>query len=75
MKIIDVQEKYEDVILRLPNVTGIGIGQKADKQFIKVFVSRKLPEDLLKPDEVIPKMLDGYQTDVEEIGTVTSQSI
>lgn len=68
-------KKYEDAVLQLPNVTGMGIGLKADKQVIKVFVSKKLPEDFLKSDEIIPKTLDGYQTDVEEIGIVTTQLI
>ena len=75
MAITDVQKKHEDVVLQLPNVTGIGIGLKGDKQVIKVFVSKKLPEHLLQPDEIIPKTLDGYQTDVEEIGIVTTQAI
>jgi hypothetical protein len=73
--IADVQRKYEDAVLQLPNVVGTGIGLKADIPVIKVFVCEKLPETLLKPDEIIPKMLDGYQTDVEEIGIVTTQSI
>ena len=75
MKIIDVQKKHEDAVLQLPNVTGIGIGLKNDKQVIKVFVSKKLPEHLLQSHEIIPKALDGYQTDVEEIGIVTTQAI
>lgn len=75
MDIVDVQKKHEDAVLQLPNVVGIGIGLKADKPVIKVFVSEKRPETLLKPDEIIPKTLDGYQTDVEEIGIVTTQSI
>jgi len=73
--ITEVQKKHEDAVLELPNVIGVGIGLKDDKQVIKVFVCRKLPENLLKPDEIIPKMLDGYQTDVEDIGIVTTQSI
>jgi len=75
VKIIDVQKKHEDLVLQLPNVTGMGIGLKADKQVIKVFVTKKLPEHLLQPDEIIPKTLDGYQTDVEEIGIITTQSL
>jgi hypothetical protein len=75
VEIMDVQKKYEDAVLQLPNVTGIGIGLKADKQVIKVFVSQKLPEHILKPNEIVPKKLDDYQTDVEEIGSVTTQSI
>jgi len=75
LKIIEVQKKYEDSILQLPNVTGIGIGLKANKQVIKVFVTKKLSENFLQPDAIIPKNLDGYQTDVEEIGSVTTQLI
>lgn len=75
MDITEVQKKHEDAVLQLPNVLGIGIGLKADKQVIKVFVSEKRPENFLKFDEIIPKILDGYQTDVEEIGIVTAQSI
>ena len=75
MDIVEVQRKHEDAVLQLPNVVGIGIGLKADTPVIKVFVCEKQPETLLKPDEIIPKTLDGYQTDVEEIGIVTTQSI
>jgi hypothetical protein len=75
LKIIEVQKKYEDSILQLPNVTGIGIGLKANEQVIKVFVTKKLSENFLQFDAIIPKNLDGYQTDVEEIGSVTTQLI
>jgi hypothetical protein len=57
----------------LPNVAGIGIGMKAGQAVIKVFVSRKQPESVLKPHEIVPKVLEGYPTDVEEIGVVTAQ--
>jgi hypothetical protein len=49
--------------MQLPNVTGIGIGKKAGKDVIKVFVTQKLPESALQPDAIIPKTLEGYQTD------------
>lgn len=67
--------KHEEQVMQLLNVTGIGIGQKAGKDVIKVFVTRKLPESALQPDEIIPKTLEGYQTDVEEIGIVTAQAL
>ena len=75
MKIIEVQQKYENFIMQLPNVTGMGIGLKQDESVIKVFVSKKLPKDCLQPGEIIPKTLDGYPTDVEEIGIVTAQHL
>ena len=60
--------------MQLPNVTGIGIGKNAETNVIKVFVTQKLPESTLQPDEIIPKTLEGYSTDVEEIGIVTAQA-
>jgi hypothetical protein len=68
-----VKRKYEEQLLSLPNVNGVGIGQKAGKEVIKVFVTRRVTLSALQPHEVIPKMLEGYETDVEEIGVVTSQ--
>lgn len=74
MNIESVRRKYEEQLMRLPNVTGVGIGQKAGKEVIKVFVTHKVPEAALQPQEVVPKTLEGYETDVEEIGVVTAQT-
>lgn len=68
-------KKHEEQVMQLPNVTGIGIGKKSGKDIIKVFVTQKSPESALQPDEIIPKTLEGYQTDVEEIGVVTAQAL
>lgn len=73
MDIEDVKKKHEDSLMELPNVTGVGIGEKAGKKVIKVLVTRKLPKSALRPEEVVPKTLDGWATDVEEIGVVTAQ--
>ncbi len=73
MSIEMVKTKHEEHLMRMPNVTGVGIGEKAGTPVIKVFVTHKLPESDLQPDQVVPKTLDGYQTDVEEIGVVTTQ--
>lgn len=74
MNICQVQHKYEKQLLQLPNVTGIGIGKRKGKEIIKVFVVHKMPESTLRPHEIIPKILEGYETDVEEIGTVNALS-
>ena len=74
MSIEPVKRKYEEQLMRLPNVTGVGIGEKAGKEIIKVFVTHKVPLSALQPQEVIPKMLEGYETDVEEIGVVMAQT-
>lgn len=75
MSIEAVKMKYEEQLMRLSNVTGVGIGQKAGKAVIKVFVTHKVPESALRPQDIIPKTLEGYQTDVEEIGVVTAQAL
>jgi hypothetical protein len=73
MSIEAVKNKYEDQLMQLPNVTGVGIGQKGGKEVIKVFVTHKVPDSALQPHEVVPKTLEGYETDVEDIGYVTAQ--
>lgn len=52
--------------MRLANVTGVGIGEKKGKEVIIVFVKRKVSEAALQPSEIVPKTLEGYETDVEE---------
>lgn len=74
MSIEAVKMKYEEQLMQLPNVIGVGIGEKAGKAVIKVFVTHKVPESALRPHEIIPKVLEGYETDVEEIGVVTAQT-
>jgi hypothetical protein len=71
MDIADVRQKYENDLLRLPNVNGVAIGEKAGKPVIKVFVTHKVPEFSLQPQEIVPKALDGFEANVEEIGPVT----
>ena len=68
-----VRQKYEHQLMSLPNVTGVGIGEKNGKPVIKVFVTHRVPESLLRPDEMIPAALEGYETDVEEVGDLTAQ--
>ena len=71
MDIADVRQKYENDLLRLPNVNGVAIGEKVGKPVIKVFVTHKVPESSLQPQGIVPKTLDGFETDVEEIGPIT----
>jgi hypothetical protein len=35
-------------------------------------VVRKVPEASLQPDQILPKELEGYALDVEEIGEITA---
>jgi len=73
MDIESVRASHEQQLMQLPNVNGVGVGKKGEKDVIKVFVTRKVPEDSLKPHEVVPRAIGGYETDVEELGVVSAQ--
>jgi hypothetical protein len=74
MSIDAVRRKHEKRLMKLPNVTGIGTGRRSGRDVIKVFVTRKVSESALQQDEIVPKSLDGVETDVEEVGEITVQS-
>ena len=75
MSIESVRKNYEEQLMQLPNVTMVAIGEKAGKDVIKVYVTHKVPESELRPEDIIPKTLDGYQIDVEESGVVSALDI
>lgn len=68
-----IQRQHEDMLLALPNVTGVGIGEKDGKPVLKVFVTAKVSLAALAPDQVIPSSLGGVDVDVEEIGKAEAQ--
>jgi hypothetical protein len=70
MDIHTVKKMFEEELLQLPNVTGVGIGKKGNKSCIKVFVTKKVPANELSEKEIVPKTLQGWDTDVEEIGEI-----
>lgn len=74
MSIESVKQKHEELLMRLPNVTGVGIGEKEGKRVIKVFVTHKVPESALQPQEIVPEEIEGYETIVEAIGDTTAQT-
>ncbi len=71
--IAEAKTRHEAELLALPNVTGVGIGERAGKPVIKVFVTEKVPESRLAAEERIPTLLDGYEVDVEAIGFIEAQ--
>ncbi len=73
MDIETVMRKHEDALLAYPNVNGVAIGERKGQPVIKVLVIRKVPESSLSPDQIVPKVLDGCELDVEEIGEITAQ--
>jgi hypothetical protein len=66
--------RHEAELLALPNVTGVGVGERRGMPVIKVFVTQKVPESALGPNELVPQQLDGYEVDVEESGVLEAQT-
>jgi hypothetical protein len=72
MEIEAVVRKHEDALLAYPNVNAVGIGERAGRTVIKVMVVRKIPEASLQPDQILPKEVEGFGLDVEEVGEITA---
>ena len=72
----EVQSERQDEILALPNVVGMGYaykhtgGEDTGEPALTVFVSQKLPKDMLRKDERIPGSLNNLKTDVIETGVI-----
>ena len=70
--VFDVKKRHSDALFSLPNVVGLGVGNKVignkptQEISIKVYVSSKLEKTQLNTRELIPEKLEGYLTDVEE---------
>jgi hypothetical protein len=73
-----VKEAYSGFLMSKPNVVGVGIGlQKAEGQRtgqigLVVMVSRKVPREMLRPEEVIPEQIDGVPVEVREVGEMNA---
>ncbi len=67
-KIKDVKRRNEEELLKRENVCGVGL---KDNQIV-VLVEKKLPLDELRPVDVVPSTIDGYETKVIEVGEITA---
>jgi len=69
------RQRHETRLMSLPNVNGVGIDlDPATGSFLViVYVARKVPVAQLRPQQVIPEILDGVPVRVMEIGPVTAQ--
>lgn len=64
-----IQEKYEDQLMSVPGVVGVGIGECDGEPCLKVFVEEKTP-DL---EGQIPVQLEGFTVEIEVTGPVHIQ--
>lgn len=75
-RIREVINELRKEIYKYPNVVGVSLtpkkkivkGKQTDIDCVRIYVSRKVPEDKLRKDEVIPKEVNGVKTDVVQIG-------
>lgn len=79
MNIRKIKEHYEEELLLNHNVVGVGVGTKiingvsTQRQCIKIYVRKKIPISKLKKNELLPKKLNGIETDVEEVGRLKAE--
>jgi hypothetical protein len=72
----EVQHEREDELLSLPNVVGVGFankqvaGEDTGEPALAVFVSQKLPKEMLRKDQRVPGTLNSLRTDVIETGVI-----
>jgi hypothetical protein len=73
---IAVKARHEAWLMQKANVVGVGVGFReeggklTDQVALVINVIRKLPEDQLAPEDVIPAEIEGVPVDVHETGEI-----
>jgi hypothetical protein len=71
-----VKVKYTDLMLGRRNVVACGVGYKkvggvrTDELCMIVSVAKKVPQAELAPGDLVPQVLEGVKTDVQETGVI-----
>lgn len=79
-KVQEVKNLKEESILALPNVVGVGVGNKQvkgkqkDELCVSVYVKEKISSDALPPGAEVPSAYEGIKTDVIEVGEIEAQA-
>ena len=68
----EARQRHESRLLALPNVVGVSAETTERGDVLIVLVSRKVPSSQLAPEEVIPQQIEGFPTEVVEIGEPTA---
>ncbi len=66
-KVLEIKEKYQNELLKIPGVVGVGIGKRNDDLVIRILVSKN-DEELL---EKLPVSLEGVDVIVKFVGEIT----
>ncbi len=73
-KVRESAERSRRELLKLPNVVGVGVGLKevsgiqTGELAVAVLVESKVPAAQLAQNEAVPRLVDGFPTDVIEVG-------
>ncbi|MEV4282074.1 serine protease [Actinoplanes xinjiangensis] len=71
-----MQRTHETALLQRPQVVGVALGHKftggrdTGERAITVLVTRKLPVESISAEDLVPPVLDGVPTDVQEVGEI-----
>lgn len=68
MPIEDVLDRYQDQIMAMPGVVGIGVGASAGQPVLVVMVTHLTPE----AQATIPSRIEGYAVRLEVTGEITA---
>ena len=80
-ELMAAKDRAATVLLRLPNVTSVGIGgrvragQRIPELVLKVYVDAKVPADQLAATDRIPAEIEGLPTDVVQMPTVGTGAV
>ena len=72
----EVKERHVAQLLSKANVLSVGVGFRqrggrvTDEVVLVVNVTRKLPPDQLRPEDVVPRTIEGIPVDVYETGVL-----
>ncbi len=66
-KALEIKEKYQNELLKIPGVVGVGVGKHNDNFVIRILVSHE-DEKLL---EKLPESLEGIEVNVKFVGEIT----
>lgn len=69
MSIEDAKDRHESALMKLPNVVGVGIGERDGNQVIEVLVKTRTSD--VEPS-LIPESIEGYPVNILEVGEVTA---
>ena len=75
-KVRQVNAAYTDALLSKRNVVACGVGYKisggvrTDELAVIISVTKKVPQASLAPENLVPQVLEGIKTDVQETGVI-----